>query len=71
MGVGQSETGKTRADASFEPPCVAAVEFVNGWAEIGAPPVLALATGYGDIGAAVVFNLDFAQFTSTQPGSVG
>ena len=33
--------------------------------EIGAPPVLALATGYGDTGAAVIDNADFVQFTGS------
>ena len=28
-----------------------AVEFVRGWTEIGAPPVLALTTGYAETGA--------------------
>jgi len=44
---------------------LSAVEFVRGWAEIGAPPVLALATGYGDTGAAVIGNVDFLQFTGS------
>ncbi|WP_428341992.1 aldehyde dehydrogenase family protein [Mycobacterium sp.] len=44
---------------------LSAVEFVRGWAEIGAPPVLALATGYGDTGAAVIANVDFLQFTGS------
>jgi len=42
---------------------LSAVEFVRGWTEIGAPPVLALATGYGETGAAVVANVDYVQFT--------
>ena len=29
---------------------LSAVEFVRGWAEVGAPPVLGLVTGYGEIG---------------------
>lgn len=41
------------------------VEFVRGWTEIGAPPVLALATGYGATGAAVIDNVDFVQFTGS------
>ncbi len=41
------------------------VEFVRGWTEIGAPPVLAVATGYGDTGAAVIDNVDFVQFTGS------
>lgn len=44
---------------------LSAVEFVHGWTEIGAPPVLALATGYGDTGAAVIANVDFVQFTGS------
>lgn len=44
---------------------LSAVEFVRGWAEIGAPPVLALATGYGDTGAAVIGQADFVQFTGS------
>ena len=41
------------------------VEFVRGWAEIGAPPVLDVATGYGDTGAALVEQSDFVQFTGS------
>ncbi|MGY4710853.1 aldehyde dehydrogenase family protein [Mycolicibacterium sp. CBM1] len=42
---------------------------VAGWAEIGAPEVLAVATGYGDVGAAVVDVVDFVSFTgSVQTG---
>lgn len=44
---------------------LSAVEFVRGWTEIGAPPVLSLATGYGDTGAALVANVDFVQFTGS------
>jgi acyl-CoA reductase-like NAD-dependent aldehyde dehydrogenase len=44
---------------------LSAVEFVRGWTEIGAPPVLGLATGYGDTGAAVIDNVDFVQFTGS------
>ena len=48
---------------------LSAVELVRGWTEIGAPPVFALATGYGETGAAVVSNVDFVQFTgSTRTG---
>ncbi|TSD95598.1 aldehyde dehydrogenase family protein [Skermania sp. ID1734] len=44
---------------------------VRGWQEIGAPPVLALATGRGETGAAVVANVDYVQFTgSTRTGRV-
>ncbi len=50
---------------------LSAVEFVRGWREIGAPPVLAIATGYGETGAALVANVDFIQFTgSTKTGRV-
>jgi acyl-CoA reductase-like NAD-dependent aldehyde dehydrogenase len=50
---------------------LSAVEFVRGWNEIGAPPVLALATGLGGIGAAVVENVDYVQFTgSTATGKL-
>ncbi len=41
------------------------VEFVRGWAEIGAPPVLDVATGYGDTGAALIEQSDFVQFTGS------
>jgi len=41
------------------------VEFVRGWAEIGARPVLALATGCGTTAAAVCANVDFVQFTGS------
>ena len=44
---------------------LSAVEFVRGWTEIGAPPVLALANGFGDTGAAVVANSDYVQFTGS------
>ncbi|WP_024794542.1 aldehyde dehydrogenase family protein [Tomitella biformata] len=45
------------------------VLFVEGWKEIGAPPVLAVATGLGATGAAVVENVDYVQFTgSTRTG---
>jgi acyl-CoA reductase-like NAD-dependent aldehyde dehydrogenase len=44
---------------------LSAVEFVRGWTEVGAPPVLALATGYGETGAAVIANVDFVQFTGS------
>lgn len=48
-----------------------AVELVRGWTEIGAPPVLSLATGYGETGVAVVANVDFMQFTgSTATGRI-
>jgi acyl-CoA reductase-like NAD-dependent aldehyde dehydrogenase len=41
------------------------VEFVRGWTEIGAPPVLAVATGEGATGAAVIANADCIQFTGS------
>ncbi|MDH6242481.1 aldehyde dehydrogenase family protein [Mycobacterium sp. OTB74] len=44
---------------------LSAVEFARGWSKIGAPPVLALATGYGETGAAVIANSDFVQFTGS------
>jgi acyl-CoA reductase-like NAD-dependent aldehyde dehydrogenase len=45
------------------------VEFVRGWTEIGAPPVLGVATGEGGTGAAVLANVDYVQFTgSTRTG---
>ncbi|HEY5858582.1 MAG TPA: aldehyde dehydrogenase family protein [Aldersonia sp.] len=44
---------------------LSAVEFVRGWSEIGAPPVLALATGYGETGAGLVANVDYVQFTGS------
>ncbi|MEW6472012.1 MAG: aldehyde dehydrogenase family protein [Actinomycetota bacterium] len=48
---------------------LSALELVRGWAEIGAPPVLACVTGAGETGAAVVDHVDFVQFTgSTRTG---
>jgi len=44
---------------------LSAVEFARGWSEVGAPPVLELATGYGETGAAVIANSDFVQFTGS------
>ncbi|HEX7428356.1 MAG TPA: aldehyde dehydrogenase family protein, partial [Mycobacterium sp.] len=41
------------------------VEFVRGWTEIGAPPVLSVATGEVGTGAAVLANVDFVQFTGS------
>jgi acyl-CoA reductase-like NAD-dependent aldehyde dehydrogenase len=41
------------------------VEFARGWSEIGAPPVLGVATGAGGTGAAVLANVDFVQFTGS------
>ncbi len=42
-----------------------AVEFARGWSEIGAPPVLALTTGYAETGAAVIANSDYVHFTGS------
>jgi len=48
---------------------LSALELVRGWAEIGAPPVLACVTGTGPAGAAVVDGVDYVQFTgSTRTG---
>ncbi|MFJ1458643.1 aldehyde dehydrogenase family protein [Nocardia wallacei] len=48
---------------------LSALELARGWAEIGAPPVLAVATGAGETGAAVVNTVDYVQFTgSTKTG---
>ncbi len=48
---------------------LSALELARGWAEIGAPPVLAVATGAGETGAAVVDSVDYVQFTgSTKTG---
>lgn len=44
---------------------LSAVEFARGWAEIGAPPVLSLTTGYADTGAAVIANSDCVHFTGS------
>ena len=44
---------------------LSAVEFARGWAEIGAPPVLALTTGYAETGAAVIVNSDYVHFTGS------
>lgn len=42
---------------------------VAGWAEIGAPPVLVGVEGAGDVGAALIGEVDFVQFTgSTRTG---
>ncbi|MEV5003980.1 aldehyde dehydrogenase family protein [Nocardioides sp. LML1-1-1.1] len=42
---------------------------VDGWTEIGAPPVFACVTGAGETGAAVVDEVDYVQFTgSTRTG---
>jgi betaine-aldehyde dehydrogenase len=48
---------------------LSARELARGWAEIGAPPVLACVTGRGETGAAVVDSVDMVQFTgSTRTG---
>jgi acyl-CoA reductase-like NAD-dependent aldehyde dehydrogenase len=44
---------------------LSAVEFASGWTEIGAPPVLALTTGYAETGAAVIANSDYVHFTGS------
>jgi acyl-CoA reductase-like NAD-dependent aldehyde dehydrogenase len=44
---------------------LSAVEFARGWTEIGAPPVLALTTGYAETGAAVLANSDYVHFTGS------
>jgi acyl-CoA reductase-like NAD-dependent aldehyde dehydrogenase len=44
---------------------LSAVEFVRGWNEIGAPPVLALTTGFAETGAAVIANSDYVHFTGS------
>ncbi|WP_368680269.1 aldehyde dehydrogenase family protein (plasmid) [Rhodococcus opacus] len=50
---------------------LSAVEFIRGWTDIGAPPVLSLTTGYGETGAALVENVDYVQFTgSTKTGKL-
>ncbi|GAA2437941.1 aldehyde dehydrogenase family protein [Mycolicibacterium llatzerense] len=44
---------------------LSAAEFVRGWTEIGAPPVLGLATGDGKAGSAVIDCADYVQFTGS------
>ena len=44
---------------------LSAVELVRGWNEAGAPPVLGLVNGYGDVGAAVIENADYVHFTGS------
>ena len=44
---------------------LSAVEFVRGWNEVGAPPVLGLTTGYGATGASVIENSDYVHFTGS------
>lgn len=45
---------------------LSAVEFVHGWTEIGAPPVLALTTGYAETRVAVIANSDYVQFSGSR-----
>lgn len=46
-------------------------EWLRGWREIGAPPVLDVVHGRGETGAAVVANSDYVQFTgSTATGKI-
>ncbi|MCV7175175.1 aldehyde dehydrogenase family protein [Mycolicibacterium sphagni] len=44
---------------------LSAVEFARGWTAVGAPPVLGLATGYGETGSAVIANSDYVHFTGS------
>jgi acyl-CoA reductase-like NAD-dependent aldehyde dehydrogenase len=44
---------------------LSAVEFARGWSEVGAPPILGLATGYGATGSAVIENSDYVHFTGS------
>jgi acyl-CoA reductase-like NAD-dependent aldehyde dehydrogenase len=44
---------------------LSAVEFVRGWKEVGAPPVLDITTGYGATGAALPAVCDMIQFTGS------
>lgn len=44
---------------------LSAMEIARGWEEIGAPPILAVATGTGGAGAAVVANCDYIHFTGS------
>lgn len=49
---------------------LSALALARGWAEIGAPPVFAVATGPGAVGSAVVEAADYVQFTgSTRTGA--
>ena len=52
------------AKSSEETPLTCA-RVIEGWHEIGAPPVLAHAVGAGQTGAAVVDAVDFVQFTGS------
>ncbi|MFI6361512.1 aldehyde dehydrogenase family protein [Nocardia sp. NPDC050630] len=48
---------------------LSAVALARGWAQIGAPPIFAVATGRADTGRAVVEAVDYVQFTgSTKTG---
>ncbi|MCF6387959.1 aldehyde dehydrogenase family protein [Mycobacterium sp. MBM] len=38
---------------------------VRGWSEIGAPPVLSVCSGGAEVGAALVDNVDYVQFTGS------
>ena len=59
------------AKSSEETPLTCA-RVVEGWHEIGAPPVLAHVVGAGEAGASVVDAADFVQFTgSTATGACG
>lgn len=50
---------------------LSALELARGWAEIGAPQVFSVVTGYGETGAAVIANSDYIQFTgSTATGKL-
>ncbi|MGX9672888.1 aldehyde dehydrogenase family protein [Mycobacterium sp. HM-7] len=44
---------------------LAALELARGWTEIGAPKVLAVVTGGGETGAAVVDSVDYVAFTGS------
>ena len=44
---------------------LSAVELIRGWNEIGAPPVLDVATGDGRTGSALVDSVDYVQFTGS------
>jgi acyl-CoA reductase-like NAD-dependent aldehyde dehydrogenase len=41
------------------------VEFVRGWKEVGAPPVMEVTTGFGATGAALIDEVDYVQFTGS------
>jgi acyl-CoA reductase-like NAD-dependent aldehyde dehydrogenase len=41
------------------------VEFVRGWKEVGAPPIMEVTTGYGATGAALIDEVDYVQFTGS------